>query len=60
MFVHFIVNISFVKEKKINDFALLMYIVNHVMSRKKKDLIGNTEYVPQHQIPKAEIMINGW
>ena len=28
--------------------------------QKEKDLIENTDYVPQHQIPKAEIMINGW
>ena len=28
--------------------------------QKEKYMIGNTECVPQHQIPKAEIMINGW
>ena len=39
---------------------ILHYLCELCDEQKEKDLIGNREYVPQHQIPKAEIMINGW
>ena len=39
---------------------ILHYLREPCDDQKEKDLIGNREYVPQHQIPKVEIMINGW